>query len=121
MKNSKFIFIVVIVLILINLVTYTVDETKQALVIQMGKPVRTVFDAGLHFKLPFPVQSVVFFEKRILDYDAAPTEILTRDKKNLVGRRSRYTFETSTKPPATSTSTPTFNHHLHNISPHITL
>jgi len=84
MQNSKIIIIIVIALILINLVTYTVDETKQALVIQMGKPVGTIYDAGLHFKLPFPVQTVVFFEKRLLDYDAAPTEILTRDKKNLV-------------------------------------
>jgi membrane protease subunit HflC len=84
MQNSKVIIIIIIALFLINVVTYTVDETQQAVVIQMGKPVRTVYDAGLHFKLPFPIQTVVSFEKRILDYDASPTEILTKDKKNLV-------------------------------------
>jgi membrane protease subunit HflC len=41
------------------------------------------YGPGLHFKLPL-VQQVVYFEKRILLYDAAPTEILTKDKKNLV-------------------------------------
>ncbi|MCF7811006.1 protease modulator HflC [bacterium] len=84
MQNTKIIVILIIALVLINMVFYTVDETQQAVVIQMGKPVRTVYDSGLHIKLPFPIQSVVFFEKRILDYDSAPTEILTKDKKNLV-------------------------------------
>jgi membrane protease subunit HflC len=38
---------------------------------------------GLHFKIPF-VQNVIFFDHRILEYDAQPAEILTKDKKNLV-------------------------------------
>ena len=62
---------------------YTVDQTEQAIVIQMGKPVGQVSQPGLHFKLPF-VQRVVLFESRILLYDAPPAEILTKDKKNLV-------------------------------------
>lgn len=66
------------------MVTFTVNETHQAVVVQLGKPVRTITNSGLHFKLPFPIQTVVQFEKRILDYDSAPTEILTKDKKNLV-------------------------------------
>lgn len=84
MKNYKSLALIVIVIIfLVNLVFYTVDETNQAVVLQFGKPVRTVLDAGLHIKMPWPVQSVIYFEKRILDYDSAPTEILTQDKKNL--------------------------------------
>ena len=82
MRNKITIIIVILALIVIGLITFTVDETKQAVVLQMGKPVRTVTEAGLQFKLPL-IQSVQFFEKRILDYDAAPTEILTKDKKNL--------------------------------------
>ncbi|TFG38123.1 MAG: protease modulator HflC, partial [Syntrophobacterales bacterium] len=50
---------------------------------QLGKPFGGINEAGLHMKIPF-VQEVVYFEKRILVYDASPTEILTRDKKNLV-------------------------------------
>lgn len=82
MKNKITIIIVILTLIFIGLITFTVDETKQAVILQMGKPVRTITEAGLQFKLPL-IQSVQFFEKRILDYDAAPTEILTKDKKNL--------------------------------------
>ena len=84
MKNPKIIIYVILVLIAIGLITYTVDETEQAVVIQMGKPVRTVTESGLHIKIPWPIQTVQSFEKRLLDYDAAPTEILTKDKKNLV-------------------------------------
>ncbi len=84
MKGSKVVIVLVLVLIAIALVTFVVDETKQAVVLQMGKPVRNVDKSGLHFKIPWPIQSVRLFEKRILDYDSAPTEILTKDKKNLV-------------------------------------
>ncbi|MBT3232900.1 MAG: protease modulator HflC [Calditrichaeota bacterium] len=84
MKSYKNIALIAIILIfLANLVFYTVDETKQAVVLQFGKPVRTVTEAGLHVKMPWPVQTVIYFERRILDYDSAPTEILTEDKKNL--------------------------------------
>lgn len=62
---------------------FTVDQTEQAIVIQLGKPLEGVYDPGLHFKLPV-IQQVVRFEKRILVYDAPPKEILTKDKKNLV-------------------------------------
>jgi membrane protease subunit HflC len=70
-------------LIGINLTFFTVDQTERAIVVQLGKPVRVVEKPGLHFRLPF-VQQVIFFERRILTYDAAPAEILTEDKKNLV-------------------------------------
>jgi modulator of FtsH protease HflC len=75
--------VVVLGLILMNLTFFTVDQTERAIVVQLGRPVRLVDDPGLHFKLPL-VQEVIFFEKRILTYDAAPAEVLTEDKKNLV-------------------------------------
>ncbi len=83
-RNITVLIYILALIIVISLVTFTVDETNQVVVLQMGKPVRTVPESGLHFKLPWPIQSVQFFEKRVLDYDAAPTEILTKDKKNLV-------------------------------------
>jgi membrane protease subunit HflC len=61
-----------------------VDEKQQVVILQMGKPVRTVKSPGMHFKLPFPIQSAIKFEDRLLDYDAAPTEVLTKDKKYLI-------------------------------------
>jgi len=77
------IIVVLVVIVVVSSAVYTVDQTKQAIVIQMGKPVGEISGPGLHFKIPF-VQQVVFFESRILLYDAPPAEILTKDKKNLV-------------------------------------
>lgn len=62
---------------------FTVDETKQAIVIQLGKPVSETLGPGLHFKLPF-VQNVVYLDSRVLQYDASSAEVLTKDKKTLV-------------------------------------
>jgi modulator of FtsH protease HflC len=62
---------------------YSVAETEQAVVTQLGRPVRLVKTPGLHLKVPF-LQQLTFFEKRLLDYDTAPAPVITRDKKNLV-------------------------------------
>lgn len=62
---------------------YTVDETQQAIVLQLGKPVSGSIGPGLHFKLPF-VQNVVYIDSRVLHYEAKSAEVLTKDKKNLV-------------------------------------
>ena len=66
-----------------RLVFFTVPQWMQAVVVQLGEPVRTVRDPGLYLKLPF-VQEVLFFDRRILDYDAQPRELLTVDKQQLV-------------------------------------
>src|SRR5690606_1746788 len=47
---------------------------------QFGKPVGSVSDAGLHFKVPF-IQKVTRYEKRILRWDGDPREVPTRDKR----------------------------------------
>jgi len=79
---------IAIVLLLVIAVTlsgslFTVDETEQAIITQLGKYVRTVTEPGLHFKIPF-LQSVNRFEDRVLEYDAAAAKIITKDKKHLV-------------------------------------
>ena len=61
-----------------------VDETEQVVILQFGKPVRTIKDPGLNFKLPAPIQISSSFEKRLLEYDVPPEEILSRDKKSLI-------------------------------------
>ncbi|MFH1008033.1 MAG: protease modulator HflC [Candidatus Latescibacterota bacterium] len=76
--------IVVIALVGVGLVAYTVDETQQAVIIRMGNPVRTVQEAGLHFKWPYPIESVEMFDDRVLEYDSDAEPIYTQDKKNLV-------------------------------------
>lgn len=62
---------------------FTVDETQQALVLQLGKPVSDSLGPGLHFKLPF-IQNVVYIDSRVLHYEANPAEVLTKEKKTLV-------------------------------------
>lgn len=62
---------------------YTVDQTEKAILLQLGKPMGGPLGPGLHFKLPF-IQNVIFFDSRLLDYDAKAAEILTKDKKNMV-------------------------------------
>jgi membrane protease subunit HflC len=82
-KGTLLIILIVAILFLANLSLFIVDETKQAIVLQFGKPIRTIKEPGLNWKLPF-IQNVVFFEDRLLVYDAAPTEIITKDKKTLI-------------------------------------
>lgn len=62
---------------------FTVDETQRAIVLQMGKPVKSDVEPGLHFKLPL-IQNVVVFDSRVLEYDAKQAEVITQDKKNLI-------------------------------------
>ena len=66
-----------------NLFAYTVPQWQQAIVVQLGEPVRTVQEPGLYFKLPL-IQNVLYFDKRLLAYDASPREVLTKDKQQLV-------------------------------------
>ena len=75
--------ILVVALIVIAQGLYTIDMTKQAIIVQFGEYQQTVTQPGLHFKIPF-VQTVIPFERRVLMSDAPPTGYLTLDKKNLI-------------------------------------
>jgi membrane protease subunit HflC len=62
---------------------FTVYQTQQALVVRLGKPVRVVSVPGLNVKAPF-IDSVVYVDKRILDLEAPPQEVIASDQKRLV-------------------------------------
>jgi modulator of FtsH protease HflC len=62
---------------------FTVDQTEQALLLQFGRPVRVIDRPGLKVKMPF-VQNVVYFDKRLLDVEPPPEEIIAADQKRLV-------------------------------------
>jgi membrane protease subunit HflC len=66
-----------------NLAFFRVPRWMQAIVVQLGEPVRTIQEPGLYVKLPL-VQNVLYFDRRLLDYDASPKELLTKDKQQLV-------------------------------------
>ena len=63
---------------------FIVDETQQVVLLQLGKPVKTVTEPGLNVKLPFPLQEKITFDDRLLEYDSPPEEILSKDKKSLI-------------------------------------
>lgn len=61
---------------------YTVHQTKHALILQFGRYVRTASDPGLHFKKPF-LESVEYYEKRLLDLDPPAQEVVLADQKRI--------------------------------------
>jgi len=63
---------------------FIVDETNQVVILQLGKPVKTVTKPGINLKLPFPFQEKITFDDRLLEYDSPPEETLSRDKKTLI-------------------------------------
>ena len=81
MKQTIFLIIVVGVVILGFGSIYTINEAEQAVVTQFGKPVGgAITDAGIHFKTPI-IQTVIKFDKRILEWDGSANEIPTLDNK----------------------------------------
>ena len=62
---------------------FIVDQTEQALLLQFGRPVRVINLPGLEVKIPF-VQNVVPFDKRLLDVEPPPEEVIASDQKRLV-------------------------------------
>lgn len=78
-----FVAAILVLIIGYNLFTFTVDETEKAAVLKFGQFVRLAETPGLYFKTPF-VQSVVYLEDRVLNYDIQPREVYTSDQKRLV-------------------------------------
>jgi modulator of FtsH protease HflC len=77
----------VAVLLLIALVIaystfFTVYQTKQALVVRLGKPVRVITEPGLNAKIPF-IDSVIYIDKRILAIESAAQEVIASSQEKL--------------------------------------
>ena len=62
---------------------FIVKEVNQAIVLQFGDPKKIISKPGINFKLPF-IQNVVFLDKRILNLDAPPEEVIASDQKRLI-------------------------------------
>ena len=72
-----------IVIFVAALVVYKVDVTQYAVVTQFGNPVRVDENPGLKVKLPDPIQSVQYLDKRVQVYQTYSIELLTLDKKSV--------------------------------------
>ncbi|MEH6557204.1 MAG: protease modulator HflC [Oceanicoccus sp.] len=83
MKNTiRVVFLLILFLgvFVVGSSIYTVDEVEQVIITQFGKPVgEPVVEAGLKFKLPF-IQEVNPIDKRVLEWDGAPSDMPTKDK-----------------------------------------
>ena len=62
---------------------FIVHQNEQAIVLEFGKPVRIIHEPGLYWKIPV-VQTVDYFDKRILDLDTASQEVTASDQKRLI-------------------------------------
>lgn len=75
--------VLVAVGILLSSSFFIVDQTEQALVLQLGEVRRVIREPGLQMKTPF-VENVIYYDKRILDFEPPHEEVIVSDQKRLV-------------------------------------
>ena len=84
MKPGKFLLPIIIFIAATAFFSiFIVKEINQAIVLQFGDPKRIISKPGINFKIPF-IQNVVFLDKRILNLDAPPEEVIASDQKRLI-------------------------------------
>src|SRR5262245_57868905 len=87
MKQNKLttvIGVILLLLVLSMMFTYQVRQTEVALVTTFGKPKDANSTPGLYARLPWPIQSVRKFDKRIQNFEDKFEETLTKDGRNLL-------------------------------------
>jgi membrane protease subunit HflC len=77
------IVVLVLALFVANATLFTVSQTEQVLITQFGQPIRIISTPGLHAKIPF-VQTVIYFDRRLLDYSAPAEEVILNDQRRLI-------------------------------------
>ncbi len=89
-KLTVFFFVLGLLLIGISQTLFIVDQTQQAIVLQLGQPVGDLRKPGLHFKVPL-VQEVRYFDSRILSVDPAPEQMVI--SSSLITRPEERTID----------------------------
>ena len=92
--NKPFLTVFGLIIVVAGVTAYgalfTVHQTQQALILQLGNPIRTVPEPGLHFKMPF-IQNIEYYDRRILDLDPPAQEVILLDQKRInVDAFARY-------------------------------
>ena len=83
-RLSKFLVPFILLLILLALSTFTVDQRESALVFRLGEIVAVKQEPGLYFKAPL-IDNARFYDKRILTFDSpVPDRFITSEKKNVL-------------------------------------
>ena len=75
-------FVVVLAVVTYQAV-FVVQEINQAIVLQFGDPKKIITKPGLNFKIPF-IQNVVYLDRRVLNLDNPPEEVIAADQKRLI-------------------------------------
>ena len=75
--------LIIAISILAFLSIIIVKEVNQAIILQFGDPKRIITKPGLNFKIPI-IQNVVYLDKRILNLDTPPEEVIASDQKRLI-------------------------------------
>ena len=84
MLNKKFFIgaLVFIIIIVFNAI-FIVRQTEQTLILQFGDPIRVIQKPGLNIKIPI-VQNAIFYDIRIIEFDAEVEEVILSDQKRLL-------------------------------------
>jgi membrane protease subunit HflC len=61
-----------------------IDVTEYGLVLRFGRVIRVAREPGLYLKRPYPFETVVRLDRRLLPFKPVSAEFLSADKKNLV-------------------------------------
>jgi len=72
-----------VVFVLVSASLFTVAQTEQVLITQFGQPIRVISTPGLHMKVPF-VQTIISFDRRLLDYETPGEEVILADQRRLI-------------------------------------
>ena len=82
MKKILIPFAVILAFVAYNAL-FIVQEVNQAIVLQFGDPKKIITKPGLNYKIPF-IQNVVFLDRRVLNLDNPPEEVIAADQKRLI-------------------------------------
>ena len=83
---SRLQFLIAVVLLVVFVIKsslFTVQMTEKAIKFKFGEIIKSDYQPGLHWKIPF-INNVKKFDARILSHDAKPERFLTKEKKNVL-------------------------------------
>ena len=82
MKRTILVVLILAAFIVVSSSTFVLHQTQQCVIVQLGRPIRTISEPGLHYKIPF-IQEARIFDKRILEWDGRPRSLTTLDKVSI--------------------------------------
>lgn len=78
-----FFFLLAVAAVVVLFSAFIVNQWQQAIVLQFGNPVQVISEPGLKWRIPF-MQTVEYFDKRILDLETDEQEVIALDQKRLI-------------------------------------